>query len=386
MSEVRIAQVGARGFGRIHLERIDRLAAAGRARLVAVADPAGAPKDRRVPWYPSLEELLARHAPDVVSIATPIGTHAALALLALDAGADVFLEKPPVASLEDFRRLLRRQEETGRLVQVGFQSLGGEGVARMRGLMESGALGVGAGLRARGCWVRDRAYYARSAWAGKRLLNGTRVADGVATNPLAHAVATAFAIAGVRSPDDIAEIETELYHAHDIESDDTAWVRVRPAHGEPIVAALTLCGREQIPPTVTLSGPRGRASLSYAEDRIDRMLDGVHSRETFGSIDLLENLLDARERPGEAALLAPLAGAAGFMAVLEATQDRPAPSPIPLAFVEWRLSGQDAHPVVAGIESWLDRCLEKGCGFAAAGAPWANPGALHRWRPARAGR
>ncbi|MBI4900291.1 MAG: gfo/Idh/MocA family oxidoreductase, partial [Actinobacteria bacterium] len=51
---VRVAQVGLRGFGSIHLERVDRLAAMGRVELVAVADPAGPLEGRDVPWYPPL--------------------------------------------------------------------------------------------------------------------------------------------------------------------------------------------------------------------------------------------------------------------------------------------------------------------------------------------
>ena len=94
-----IAQVGVRGFGRIHLERIDRLAGQGRMDLLATADPGGPLPDRDVAWYPSLTELLTAHSPDIVSIATPIGTHAGLATEALRAGSDVFLEKPPFASL-----------------------------------------------------------------------------------------------------------------------------------------------------------------------------------------------------------------------------------------------------------------------------------------------
>ena len=95
---MKIAQVGAWGFGLGHLARVDRLAAMGRCELVAIADPAGPVECRDVAWYPTLTELLAAHRVDVVQIATPIGTHMALATEALAAGADVVLEKPPVAS------------------------------------------------------------------------------------------------------------------------------------------------------------------------------------------------------------------------------------------------------------------------------------------------
>ena len=53
-----VAQVGVRGFGRIHLQRIDRLADLGRIDLVATADPGGPPEDRDLPWHDGLEALL----------------------------------------------------------------------------------------------------------------------------------------------------------------------------------------------------------------------------------------------------------------------------------------------------------------------------------------
>ena len=61
-------------------------------------------------------------------------------------------------------------------------------------VVAAGTLGEITGINARGSWLRDRAYYARAPWAGRRTLNGQRIADGVATNPLAHSIATALVV------------------------------------------------------------------------------------------------------------------------------------------------------------------------------------------------
>ncbi len=373
-----IAQVGVRGFGRVHLQRIDRLTELDRVRLVATADPGGPLDGSALPWYPTLAELLETHSPDITSIATPIGTHATLATQAMAAGSHVMLEKPPVASLTEFWQLLRAEKENRRVVQVGFQSLGSEGVARLRRLLTDGTLGTVTAIAVRGAWLRDRAYYARSPWAGRRSVDGRRVADGVVTNPLAHSIATALAVAGATRLDDITAITTELYHAHDIEADDTSFVRIELGDARPpICVALTLCASEQVPPTVTLVGERGRASYSYTTDELSLTLDGPTTHETYERTDLLENLVDHVTHGAD--LLAPLADTVGFMCVLEATQDRPAPRQIPAEHVDWQGEGDAAHPVVADIEHWLDRALEHGGGFAAAGAPWADASARHTW-------
>ena len=374
-----IAQVGVRGFGLIHLERIDRLAAHGRIELVATADPGGAPEGRDVPWYASLTELLAQHSPDIVSIATPIGTHSTLAIEAMRAGADVFLEKPPFASLAEFEQVLDVSRETGKQVQIGFQSLGSAGVARLRELIASGALGEIVGINARGPWKRQRAYYARAPWAGRRTLDGRRVADGVATNPLAHSIATALAVAGASDIDAITAITTEMYHVHDIEADDTTFVRIELADGPPICAALTLVAPDQGTAMVTVVGTHGTASYEYTNDVLHLQAGGVTTHETFERTDLLENFVDSLA--GRAEPLVPLSDTVGFMAVLEATQDRPEPADVDPAFVVWHGEGLEGYPILRDVEYWLDQALAQQNGFAAAGAPWGDPSAVTVWRP-----
>lgn len=380
MSALTIAQVGVSGFGRIHLQRIDRLASLGRVRLVAVADPAG-PADRTEPWFPTLTDLLAGvdAVPDIVSIATPIGLHLDLAREAMSAGADVFLEKPPVASWDEFTTLLAHAERTGRVVQIGFQSLGSAGVARMRSLVADDELGEGATVGARGVWIRDRAYYARAPWAGRRVINGRRIADGVVTNPLAHSVATALAIAQVGQAD-VEAVETELYRAHDIEADDTSFVRILTRNGRVVSVGLTLCGPDQSEPEVVVEGPRGIARYQYTADVLDLVRDGVRTQETFVRTCLLENLVDHLELGAD--LLVPLASTAAFMCVLEATQDRTLPVEIPAGAITWVGEGPQGHPVVDDVAGLIDRGLHDQRGFAASGAPWADAeAALRTWRP-----
>jgi predicted dehydrogenase len=377
VSAVRIVQVGLRGFGAIHLERVDRLASLGRVELVATVDPAGPLEGRDVPWYASLTEALANHEADIVNIATPIGTHFALASEALAAGADVMLEKPPVASFEDFVRLEEIVKASGRSIQIGFQALGSDALGRVRELATR--IGDLTSVQIWGMWLRPTSYYGRAAWAGKRVMNGKRVADGVCTNPLAHSFASAFALVGLTGIDQIEAIETELYHAHDIEADDTSWVKIRRTDGVPIDVSLTLCAPMQEEPTITLVGTNGRIALTYTTDDIVAEIDGETIVERTERTDLLENLVDHREHGTP--LLVPLSETVGFMAVLEATQSAPDPVAIDPAFIDWRGSGDFLYPVVQDIDTWQHRCLELGLGYLDAGAPWANVAAKATWTP-----
>ncbi|NSX38814.1 Gfo/Idh/MocA family oxidoreductase [Pseudarthrobacter oxydans] len=370
----RVALVGVHGFGTHHLRNLQRLQAAGAVELVAVADPqppaAGSvPASARV--YPGLDELLsATTSLDLVIVATPIQTHAPLALAALRTNADLYLEKPPVASLADFNRLCDAAAASGRSVQIGFQSLGSHALQEIENLVAAGTLGTLQGISATGRWVRDRAYYKRSLWAGKRSINGVDVVDGVATNPLAHAVATALRIAGARTTADVASVETELYRANDIESDDTSVIRIRTASGLPITCALTICASESVEPYVTLQGSAGTAMFHYTEDRLTVTTASGTTEETYGREDLTGNLLSHRNSGSP--LISPLPDSGAFMLVLEAVRTAPLPAVIGEAHVRWEGDGDAAHAVVIDIEAALERAGREHATFSELRLPWAT--------------
>ncbi|GAT85425.1 putative dehydrogenase [Paenarthrobacter nicotinovorans] len=376
----RVALVGVHGFGTHHLHNLERLAADGMVELVAVADPnppaaGGLPGTTAV--HSTLDELLAAdHRPDIIIVATPIQTHAPLALSVLASHADLYLEKPPVASMADFLRLQEAASATGRSVQVGFQSLGSHALAVLEQLAAGNSTadfpGIGTlkGISATGRWVRDRAYYKRSRWAGKRSLDGVDVVDGVATNPLAHAIATALRIAGAREPHDLASVETDLYRANDIEADDTSVIRLRTASGLPITCALTLCSAESVEPYITLQGTNGTAVFHYTEDRVAVTTEAGESSRVFGRDDLTGNLIEhlATGVP----LISPLQHSGAFMRVVEAIRTAEPPQPISPDFVEWVGTGQQAHAVIPGIQDAVERATHAHATFAELGLPWAR--------------
>ena len=189
----RIVLVGVRGFGEVHAERIARLTEEGLVELVAAVDPGvvlDPPTIYGAPLYADLAEALSVVGPvDVVVIAAPLGVHFRLATIALRAGADVYRRSAPVASIDDFTRLLGIEQESGRVVQVGFQSLGSEALRMLTD--DAFQIGSISCVSAMGAWTRTVGYWTRSPWAGRRSLGGRPVVDGVVTNALAHAVVTA---------------------------------------------------------------------------------------------------------------------------------------------------------------------------------------------------
>ncbi|OII39022.1 hypothetical protein BIU98_12680 [Curtobacterium sp. MMLR14_010] len=359
-----VVLVGARGYGLHHRANVDRLVAAGRCTLTAVLDPAlEGPTDGGVPVVADLAAASAHGPVDVVVVAAPIAAHLPLTLAALEAGADVLLEKPPVTTRAALAELLDAERRTGRVVQVGFQSLGSDALGALRDGHVVGAVRSAAAV---GTWRRDDAYWQRSAWAGRRRLHGVDVLDGVVTNPLAHAVATALALVGARRAADVARVEVELYRANAIEGDDTSSVRVTTASGREATAALTLCAAEETVPSVRVTGADGTARFDYTLDHVT--LPDAPTQH-HGRTDLLEDLLDHRRTGTD--LLVPLVSTGAFVEVLEAVRATE-PVQIDHPFVTWLDEGPARHPVVQDVESFVERAAEELALFSEVDAPWAH--------------
>ena len=375
--------VGARGHGRRHLANLHRLSGQGRIRLVGVCDLTPLTADEldgfgHVAQSHDFADLLAVTGARIAVICTPIPTHADLALTAARHGVHLLVEKPPAPSYAEFRRMADGIEAAGVACTVGFQSLASHALAAIRGLLADGAIGTPTGIGAAGAWVRDEAYFRRAPWAGRRRLNGTDVLDGVLTNPLAHAVATALALDGSTAAEDIAQVETELCRAHAIESDDTSCVRVTTARGSRVTVAATLCAETAAEPYVVVHGTRGRITFWYKQDRVLVQRPGRGPEETVhGRTDLLENLL-AHLTHGTP-LLVPPAATGAFMRVLEAI--RRSPDPVALPPDAWHSAPgitEGAAPgtlrrVVPGIDGLVAASAESLSLYSELGARWALP-------------
>lgn len=377
-----VALVGVHGHGRWHLNRVAALEQAGRLRLAAVADPRP-PEPGTLPdgvaRHDSLDDLLAAGPPpDLTLIATPTPTHFALAETALRAGSDVLLEKPPVTGLAELESLRKTAAETGRLVQVGFQSLGSAALPRLRALLADGAIGEVTGIGAAGAWCRPESYWRRAPWAGRRWMDGVPALDGALTNPFAHAIVTALAVLGRDAMAQVPErTRLELFHANPVEADDTSAVRIEVRDGPPIVVAVSVCAPKptEIDPWVRVQGTKGEAVFAYTAGRLvvsGSRVSGVEEvTETYPEADLLANLLDHRERPNEVPLMVPLEDTIGFTAVLQAVRDAPEPRAIPAEYVAFEDSAVGRATTVRGIVDLVQACARDQKLFSEAGVPWA---------------
>ena len=96
---------------------------------------------RRIPAYRNNEEMYESAQPDAVIISTADFQHALHTIEAVNAGCDVYVEKPFANSMEDAREALRTVGQKSRVVQVGTQRRSGENYILASEFIRSGRFG-----------------------------------------------------------------------------------------------------------------------------------------------------------------------------------------------------------------------------------------------------
>jgi len=126
---VRVAIIGLRGRGENHIQAYGALPNVDIAALCDIDDNVMSQRLVQVrklghqpKTYVDVRKLLDDKSIDAVSIATPHHWHALMAIWAMQAGKDVYVEKPCSHNLWEGRQLVRATAKYNRIVQHGTQS------------------------------------------------------------------------------------------------------------------------------------------------------------------------------------------------------------------------------------------------------------------------
>lgn len=96
---------------------------------------------RRAKRYPDYREILADASIDAVTIGTPDHWHKQMVLEALEAGKDVYCEKPLSYAIDEGLEIAAAAEKHAKIVQVGSQTVSSDAARELRRWIQSGRLG-----------------------------------------------------------------------------------------------------------------------------------------------------------------------------------------------------------------------------------------------------
>lgn len=231
---LKVALVGAGGWGHSHIEKYARLAEEGHLIFAGAADvnPANLKQaqDLGIPTFTSDTEMYETVKPDLVSVAAGIPFHAQLQANALAHGVNVLMEKPAAATVTEVEGMIADAAQYPDLFAlIAFQFIYTPETAALKALIQSGKYGKVRSVSVRGATKRDDTYYARNRWAGKISLDGKIVYDSPLSNAFAHYLNLALFLTDTEV--DHLEDVTLLRARRDIENFDTCLFRAIGTNG-----------------------------------------------------------------------------------------------------------------------------------------------------------
>lgn len=131
--------------------------------------------------YTEVDEFLAGSGVDVVSICTPSGLHAALAVKVAKGGKHILVEKPLALTVADCQKAIGAAGSAGVRLAVVHPNRFLPNVMALRRAVEKGAFGRLSHGAAVVRWFRPPEYYAGAPWRGTHAMDG-----GVLFNQAIH--------------------------------------------------------------------------------------------------------------------------------------------------------------------------------------------------------
>jgi UDP-N-acetyl-2-amino-2-deoxyglucuronate dehydrogenase len=251
-------RIGLIGCGRISDRHIEVLTNLESARLVGVTDII---KDRAeakagkkgIPVYTSLDELIEKGKPEIISILTPSGDHPERAIEVAARGVHVIVEKPMALRLDDADRMIDACDRAGVKLFVVKQNRYNLPVQELRKAIDRGRFGklVLGTVRVR--WCREQKYYDQDAWRGTWAMDG-----GVLSNQASHHIDLLHWMMGPVETV-MAMSATQLVN---IEVDDTAVAVLKFASGAlGVIEATTATRPKDLEGAISILGEKGSVEV-----------------------------------------------------------------------------------------------------------------------------
>lgn len=254
MRKFNIAIIGAGNIGRVHAQAIAAIPA---AELVAIYDTRAESAQQLAREFSTqatsqLADILKNPMVDIVTICTPSGTHAEIAVPAAFQGKHLFVEKPMDITLEKIDHIISAVKEANVSLAGIFPSRFRIGVQKTYAAIQQGRLGRLALIQGSVKWYRSKDYY-RDSWRGTFKLDG----GGALMNQSIHTIDLVQWLGG-KIKTIYGKVDT-LHHQ--IEAEDTASALLEFENGaQGILQGATGCWPGD-PARIEIHGDKGTVHL-----------------------------------------------------------------------------------------------------------------------------
>lgn len=339
-------------------------------------------QDRGITVVASVDELLETAAAQgAVAIInpTPIHLHFPFSLRCIEAGFDVWMEKPPCATIQDLDALAEAAKNLGRRVSVGFNALYSRQLRGLKREILADRFGKLHSITSAAAWARSEAYFCRNAWAGQLMTGDRWVLDGSLNNPLAHLFASTLFLGGstqreLASPE---TVEAELYHANRIASEDTACVRINTDRGLRLMVLTTLApDGSEIAPITRLECEQAVIEVTDFTKISIAWRDGTTETRDGEEDDRLEMLTRlARQTQEGDSYDVDVETTRSFVLCINSAFEACLPRDIDAMYVGRKGSPGQERRMIHGINKLIAQCFSASCLFSEIpSTPWAHAG------------
>jgi UDP-N-acetyl-2-amino-2-deoxyglucuronate dehydrogenase len=211
----------------------------------------------------TLEQFLADPELEIVTIATPSGTHMQPTLAALNAGKHVICEKPLEISPERIEPLIIAAEKNNVTLSAILNRRFNKPVTQLKQAVDQGRFGRITLCQASIHWFRSQEYYDSAAWRGTWALDG----GGALMNQAIHTIDQLLHTVG---PVKRVSATMDCLAHHGIEVEDTAVALLEFENGaRGTIQASTACWSSTgHPAEIHICGDHGSAILSDESFRV----------------------------------------------------------------------------------------------------------------------
>ena len=275
---IKTCLIGVSGFGDVHYRDVLRRCAAGKMQILGVCvinqdeeqEKCAALKKLGATIHSDYQDMLDTYAGQIqlCMIPTGIPLHKPMTIAALQAGANVFVEKPAAGIIDDVDAMMAAEAAHPGFVAVGYQSMYNSGVHKAKQLLLDGIIGQIHEVRCMCLGPRMDSYYARNNWAGTLQVGDTWVLDSPFSNAFSHFINLSLFFAGTSFSASCTPrtMHAELYRGHDIPSCDTASWLIETEEDIAVRFLTSHCSAKGEAQTFKIIGDKGHMQWSYNYD------------------------------------------------------------------------------------------------------------------------